>query len=179
MPVPASHTLSVLSQLPLTIRLASGLIATLVTPSVCPLSVGVSDALAGIPHLHRFVPAAADDAFAIGAEGHAGDSVGVPLESEESRALPASQTFTLSSLPLTMRWPSGLNATLLTEPVCPSRERIIVPLSASQTFTRALLPAAAADDAFAIGAEGHAGRPQDVCPLRDEVSAALSAHPKP
>ena len=50
--------------------------------------------------------------------------------------LSASHTFTvLSSLPLTMRLPSGLNATLLTQPVCPLRVRVSLPLSASQTFT--------------------------------------------
>src|ERR1700733_293110 len=38
----ASHSLSVLSQLPLTIRFPSGLNATHITPPVCPLSVRVS-----------------------------------------------------------------------------------------------------------------------------------------
>jgi hypothetical protein len=37
-PVAASHTFTVLSQLPLTMRLPSGLNATLVTPAVCPFS---------------------------------------------------------------------------------------------------------------------------------------------
>ena len=48
----------------------------------------------------------------------------------------ASHTFTvLSQLPLTMRLPSGLNATLLTRLVCPLRVSVSVPLSASHTFT--------------------------------------------
>src|SRR5437588_538662 len=50
--------------------------------------------------------------------------------------LSASQTFTvMSPLPLTMRLPSGLNATLVTWFLCPLRVSVSVPLSASQTFT--------------------------------------------
>ena len=41
-PLSASHTLTVLSQLPLTMRLPSGLNDTLLTPSVCPLRVRIS-----------------------------------------------------------------------------------------------------------------------------------------
>ena len=55
---------------------------------------------------------------------------------------------------MTMRLPSGLNATLVTPPVCPLRERSSWPLSASHTFT--VLSRAAGDDAFAVGAERHA-----------------------
>src|SRR5258708_7302066 len=36
-----------------------------------------------VPHPHRTVPAAADDAFAIGADRHAPDMVRVTLEGEE------------------------------------------------------------------------------------------------
>src|SRR5262249_17149201 len=36
----------------------------------------------GVPHLQRAVPAAADDAFAVGAERHAVDRARVPPESE-------------------------------------------------------------------------------------------------
>ena len=48
----------------------------------------------------------------------------------------ASHTFTVwSSLPVTMRLPSGLNATLMTPSVCPLRESSSWPVSASHTFT--------------------------------------------
>ena len=47
-----------------------------------------------------------------------------------------SHTFTVrSSLAEAMRWPSGLNATLLTSPVCPLRVRTSWPVAASHTFT--------------------------------------------
>src|SRR5689334_13381060 len=46
-----------------------------------------------------------------------------------------SQTLTvLSSLPLTMRLPSGLNATHSISSVCPLRAKVSRPLSASQTL---------------------------------------------
>ena len=71
-PLAASHTFTVLSALPLTIRLPSGLKATLITASVWPLSVSISWPLV------------------------------------------ASHTFSvLSSLPLAIRFPSGLKATLI------------------------------------------------------------------
>ena len=53
-----------------------------------------------------------------------------------SLPLSASQTFTVvSQLPLTMRLPSGLNATEVTRRCVPLEGQGIVPLSASQTFT--------------------------------------------
>ena len=69
----------------------------------------------------------------------------------------ASQTFTvLSPLPLTMRLPSGLNATLL--------HAVRVSLEGEDFLARLRVPhlspscldLAAADDAFAVGAERHA-----------------------
>jgi hypothetical protein len=49
----------------------------------------------------------------------------------------ASHTFTRPSpLPEAMRLPSGLNATLVTEPMCPLRVRVSCPVCASHTFTR-------------------------------------------
>ena len=83
LPVLASHTFTVSSELPETMRLPSGLNATLVAPSVCPLRVEDLLAGAGIPHLHRLVRAARGDAFAVGAERHAVDAAGVPLEGED------------------------------------------------------------------------------------------------
>ena len=54
----------------------------------------------------------------------------------------ASQTFAVSSsLPVTMRVPSGLNDALLTAPVCPLSSSKAVPVRASQTFAvRSSLP---------------------------------------
>jgi hypothetical protein len=59
-------------------------------------------------------------------------------------ALPvrALQTFTVQSLlPLTSRELSGVNATLVTSAVCPSRESTSLPVRVLQTFTvLSLLP---------------------------------------
>ena len=52
-------------------RLPSGLNATLVTSVCVPLEGEDLLARGGVPHLHRLVLAAADDAFAVGAERHA------------------------------------------------------------------------------------------------------------
>ena len=64
-PVSASHSRTVLSALPETMRLPSGLNATLYTASVWPVS-GCADGLAGVgvPQPHRVVAAAGDDARA-------------------------------------------------------------------------------------------------------------------
>ena len=78
----ASQTFSVWSWLPETMRLPSALKATLVTKSSVSLEGEGFGALVRVPHPHRVVPAAADDAFAIGAERHAGDRLCVSLEGE-------------------------------------------------------------------------------------------------
>ena len=64
-PVAASHTRTVLSALPETMRCPSGLNATLITAPVWPVS-GCADRLAGgrVPHPHGVVAAAGDDALA-------------------------------------------------------------------------------------------------------------------
>ena len=81
--------------------------------------------------------AAADDAFAVGAERHAADIACVSLEGENFGALVRVPHLhrLVPTLPLTMRLPSGLNATLVTSAVCPLRASVSVPLSASHTFT--------------------------------------------
>ena len=56
----ASHTFTVLSALPVTMRLPSGLNATLDTQLVCPLRERSLLARVGVPHLHRLVRAAAE-----------------------------------------------------------------------------------------------------------------------
>ncbi len=105
-------------------RLPSGLNATLMTPAVWPLRERISWPVVRVPHFHRLVPAAAGDALAVRAEGHADDTLVWPLRESVSLPVCASQTFTvLSSLPLAMRLPSGLKATLLTSPVALEGER--------------------------------------------------------
>ena len=104
------------------------------TALVCPLRASELLAGRGVPHLRRLVPAAGDEAFAVGAERHAVHRAGVPLE---GRGAPgpcsASHTFAvLSSLPVTMRLPSGLNATLL--------DRARVPLEGEQFLARRGVP---------------------------------------
>ena len=154
MPVSASHTFTVRLAAAAR-RLPSGLNATLVTSPVWPLSVRISVPVSASHTFTVLSVAGAGDAFAVGAERHAGDLARVPLEGEDSWPVSASQTFTVwSQLAETMRLPSGLNATLMTELVCPLRVRISWPVAASQTFTvLSLLPR---DDAFAVGAERHA-----------------------
>ncbi len=71
----------------------------------------------------------------------------------------ASHTFASAGLfgslpPVTIRLPSGLNTTLRTGTVWPLRAKSSWPLSASHTCSRFLT---ADNDAFAIGAERHAG----------------------
>ena len=75
---------------------------------------------------------------------------------------------------MTMRLPSGLNATLFTEAVCPLRTRHSWPVSASHTF--AVLVPTSGDDAFAVGAERHAA--DKVCvPLEGEDFLARAGIP--
>src|SRR5262249_49942328 len=72
--------------LPLTSRLPSRLIATLLTDCVCPLRENFL-ALVGVPDLHHPIVAGAGEAFAVGTKRHAGDKVCVPLEGEQRSAL--------------------------------------------------------------------------------------------
>ena len=70
-PVSASHTRTVLSRLPETMRLPSGLNATLVTTLVWPVSGWPTGwPVCRVPHPHRVVGTAGDDALAVGAERH-------------------------------------------------------------------------------------------------------------
>ena len=75
-----------------------------------------------------------------------------PLSVRTTAPLLASQTFAvLSSLPVTIREPSGLNDAEVTGPVCPLSVRTSAPLRASQTF--AVLSSLAGDDPRPVGAE--------------------------
>ena len=100
--------------MPVTMRSPSGLNATLRTSSRVPLEGEDLLARRRVPHLRRPVLAAGDDALAVGAERHARTRTSVcPLRVRTSWPVAASHTFTVSSpLPVTMRLPSGLNATL-------------------------------------------------------------------
>ena len=70
-PVSASHNRTVVSALPEASRCPSGLNATLITVSVCPVS-GVADRLAGVgvPQPHRVVGAGGGQPVPVGAERH-------------------------------------------------------------------------------------------------------------
>src|SRR5438067_1746085 len=94
-----------------------------------------------------------------------GEGVLVPLS--------VSHTFTVwSKLPLTMRLPSALMATLRTGPVCPLRENTSVRLSASHTFTVLSSPALTMRLPSGLMATLLT---EPVCPLRESVSLPLSA----
>ena len=94
-PVAASQTFTVPSTLAEAIRLPSGLNATLLTPSVCPLRVRISSPGRGVPDLHRPIHTGGGDPPAVGAEcQHNGGgeplavravrhALGMPLEGED------------------------------------------------------------------------------------------------
>ena len=117
-PVSASHSRTVLSQLPEAMRLPSGLNATLVTASVWPVS-GVADRLAGgrVPQPHRLVVTAGDDPRAVGAERHTVHRAGVAGQRLRRRVGRCRRP---TPAPCCRRCrrrcgvPSGLNATLYT-----------------------------------------------------------------
>src|SRR5262249_106953 len=76
--------------------------------------------------------------LAVGAERHAGDCAGVPLEGEGVLAglrVADRGGLVWSEGAVARRLPSGLNATLITAPVCPWRVRACWPVCASHTFT--------------------------------------------
>ena len=104
-------------------RLPSGLNATLHTMPVWPVSGEPTGWPVAASHTRTVLsPLRGGDAFAVGAERHAGHEVRVALEGEPTGwPVAASHTRTvLSTLPEAMRLPSGLNATLVTALVCAS-----------------------------------------------------------
>ena len=153
------HNRSVRSPLPDTIRLPSGLNATLETGPLCPLSGSPIGFPVAASHTRSVLSALPDDdALAVGAERHALNLTAVTLERLADR-LSASRRPTPApccpNAPATMRLPSGLNATLATDPLCPlSGSPIGLPVSASHTRSR-VVPTPD-DDALAVGAERHA-----------------------
>ena len=146
-------------QLPETMRLPSGLNATLATAPVWPVSGGpIGWPVVGVPHPHRLVAAAGDDPLAVGAERHAGHSAGVARErlsrsaGRWPRPTPAPSC---PILPEAIRLPSGLNATLNTASVWPV-ERLAERLAGGGVPHPHRLVLTAGDDALAVGAERHA-----------------------
>ena len=140
---------------------------------MCPLRVRFP-ARPGVPHLHRLVAAGGGEPLAVGAERHAVDSAGVPLEGEgflPGRGVPHLHRL-VTALAEASRLPSGLNATLLTEPVCPLRVRVSWPGLGVPHLHRPVI--AGGGDPLAVGAERHA-RTALVCPLRVRVSCPVSA----
>ena len=89
-----------------------------------------------VPDLHRLVIARRSQALAVRAERHARDPTGMALEGEQllaGRAVPDLHRLVL--LPEARRWPSGLNATLVTQPPWPLRANSSLPVALSQIFT--------------------------------------------
>ena len=82
-------------------------------------------ALVGVPHLRRLVPAAGEDASAVGAERHAVHRSRVSVEVEQFMArVGVPHLRRVVRLPVRMRRPSGLNATLTPrtcQSLCPLR----------------------------------------------------------
>ncbi len=124
-------------------RVPSGLNATLVTRPVVPLESSRASR-PRIPHLRRPVETAGDDPRAVRAERHAQQHRIDVCPFSSSRGVPvrASHTFAVwSPLPVTMRVPSGLNATLITPARVPLESSRAVPVRASHTFAvRSPLP---------------------------------------
>ena len=125
----ASHTFAVLSELPVTIRVPSGLNATLCTAPCGPQFEQRRAACPRVPHLRRCVRTAGDDPRPVGAERHAG------------HRCPCGPSVRAGSCPSAVPHlrcvvhasgddarPSGLNATLLTAPVWPLRSSKAVPV---------------------------------------------------
>ena len=132
--------------------------------------------MSGVPDLHRLVVAPADDAFAVGAERHADDMAGVPLEGEDFLARvarPRPSRVLSSAAAETMRLPSGLNATLLT----PSR----VPLEGEDFLARRRRPTLRPSwSPTAVAMRLPSGlnatlTTAAVCPLRVRISWPVSA----
>ena len=88
MPVRASHTFAVLSQLPVTIRVPSGLNATLDTPVRVPLQVSEARARSRVPHLRRLVVLPVTMRVPSGLNDTLITQSRVPLEVEQGRARP-------------------------------------------------------------------------------------------
>lgn len=81
-----------------------------------------------VPHTQRFISAAAYDDRSIRR-----NTISVPCEDSQLSALHTRTV--LSQLPLTMRDPSGENATLLTKSACPDSNSRVSPLLASHIRT--------------------------------------------
>src|SRR5262249_36516467 len=128
----ASHTFTVLSSLPEAMRLPSGLNATPLTHSVCPLRVRSSLPVAASPTSTGVSPLPAPTRMPTGRSAPRLTQSVCPFRERVSLPVAASHTFTvLSSLPEAMRLPSGLNATQVTHSVCPLRVRSSFPSAVS------------------------------------------------
>ena len=175
----ASHSRSVLSSLPLTMRVPSALNATLDTAPSCAAQ-RLTDGLAAlrIPEPQRLVLTAADDARAIGAERHTRD-----------RVLMAAQRLTDGLAALRIPEPQRLVPTAADDARAIGAERhtqdlaLMCRAAAHRWAGRSSHPTAAAscptaaDDARAIGAERHAQDPALVCRAAAHRWAGRSSHP--
>ena len=113
-PVRASQTFAVLSWLPVTIRVPSGLNDTH-RPDRVPFQFEQERYGPRVPDLRRLVLTSGEDPRAVGAERHALHPARVAFEFERGVPVRASHTFAvLVPLPVRIRVPSGLNDALLT-----------------------------------------------------------------
>ena len=114
----------------------SGLNATPVTPSVCPLSVSSSWPVAASQTLTVSSQLAEARRLPSGLNATPVTSPVCPLSVSSSWPVAASQSLTVwSQLAEARRLPSGLNATPVTPPVCPLSVSSSWPVAASQTLT--------------------------------------------
>ena len=80
-------------------------------PIAVPLERKQFLAAGRLPHLGRLILTAGDNPLAVRGKGHRPNLIAVPLERDSSRPLAASHTLAVSSsLPVTIRWPSGEKA---------------------------------------------------------------------
>ena len=123
----------------------------------------------GVPEPRRAVVTPGEDALAVGAERHAGDLVRVSLE--DGLLLPrlGIPDRRLSQPAVTMRVPSGLNAMLLTNPLCPLRTAFSCPVSASKIRAGPTLVRAV------VRTRRPSGLNANFCPRRASISRPVSA----
>ena len=133
----SSQSRSVLSSLPERQKRPSGLKATEVTVSVCPSNVRTHwpvEASQSRSVLSPSSEASRKAEAAVRAEGHGVHLAGMPLERPHAlarRNVPEAERLVM--LPERQKRPSGLKATELTMPVCPSNVRTHWPVEASQS----------------------------------------------
>ena len=85
-PLAASHTLAVLSKLPVTMRRPSGEKATEQTPPTVPRESEQLPPAGCLPHLGRLIVTAGDNPLAVRGKGHGINPTAVPLKRKQFAA---------------------------------------------------------------------------------------------